>query len=114
MERLDEELQATRKGERTQGPEAEAEAEQVLNATHRQMQQGAAGSCDASGERTQGPACCGCSTATRLLCRHHHGLEGRQKKKLAGNCTLASPSSPVLGAPRTVRLPDEHGSARPR
>ena len=47
VERLDEELQATRKGERTRGPEAEAE--QVLNATHRQMQQGAAGSCDASG-----------------------------------------------------------------
>jgi hypothetical protein len=47
VDKLAEELRATRKGEQTQGPEAEAE--QGLNTTHRQMQQGAAGSCDASG-----------------------------------------------------------------
>lgn len=47
VDRLDEELQATHKSERTQV--FEAEAEQMFNSTHRQMQQGATGSCDASG-----------------------------------------------------------------
>ena len=48
VDMLAEELRATRKGERTQWPEAEAE-QGLINTTHRQMQQGAASSCDASG-----------------------------------------------------------------
>ena len=92
VERLDEELQATRKGERTQGPEAEAV--QVLNATHRQMQQGAAGSCDASGV-------CTARIITRTVVMQSAMSSGgggpqRGRRAQAAPCDFAAESAAVM------------------
>ena len=92
VDRLAEELRATRKGERTQGPEAEAV--QVLNATHRQMQQGAAGSCDASGV-------CTARIITRTVVMQSAMSSGgggpqRGRRAQAAPCDFAAESAAVM------------------
>jgi len=90
---LAEELRATRKSERTQGPE-QAEAEQGLNTTHRQMQQGAAGSCDASGV-------CTARIITRTVVMQSAmssggGAPQRGRRSQAAPCDLAAESAAVM------------------
>lgn len=93
VDRLAEELRATHKSERTQGPE-EAEAQQGLNTTHRQMQQGAAGSCDASGV-------CTARIITRTVVMQSAmsaggGAPQRGRRAQAAPCDFAAESAAVM------------------
>ena len=90
VDTLAEELRATRKSERTQRPAAE----QGLSTTHRQMQQGAAGSCDASGV-------CTARIITRTVVMQSAmssggGAPQRGRRSQAAPCDFAAESVAVM------------------